>query len=98
MFSLTPVTDHHLSRLKAIDIEEASKRKREESRNTLEGYLYRLRDLLADESNDAPFVKCSQPSERKSLAEKVDETLAWLQDHGEDADTIQYIDKRTALE
>ncbi|KAI0742863.1 actin-like ATPase domain-containing protein [Daedaleopsis nitida] len=85
-------------RLKAIDAEEAGKRKREEARNTLEGYLYRLRDLLEDESNEAPFVKCSQPSERKSLSGKVDETLGWLQEHGDDADTIQYIDKRTALE
>ena len=75
-----------------------STRKPEEARNTLESYLYRLRDILDDESNDAPFVKCSQPSERKSLAEKVKETLGWLQDHGDDADTIQYVDKRTALE
>ena len=82
----------------AIDAEEASKRRHEEARNTLEAYLYRLRDLLSEESESAPFVKCSQPSERKKLSEKVDETLAWLNDHGDDADTIQYIDKRTALE
>ncbi|KAI8996318.1 actin-like ATPase domain-containing protein [Trametes punicea] len=85
-------------RLLAIDAEESAKRKREEARNTLEGYIYKLRDLLSDESSESPFMKCSQDTERKALAEKVDETLAWLQDHGEDADTIQYIDKRTALE
>ncbi|KAI0369349.1 actin-like ATPase domain-containing protein [Pilatotrama ljubarskyi] len=85
-------------RLLAVDAEETAKRKREEARNTLEGYIYKLRDLLQDESSESPFVKCSQSSERKAIAEKVDETLAWLQDHGEDADTMQYIDKRTALE
>ena len=85
-------------RLLAVDAEETSKRKREEARNTLESYIYKLRDLLEDESSEAPFVKCSQNQERKAIAEKVDETLVWLQDHGEDADTIEYIDKRTALE
>ncbi|KAI0633042.1 actin-like ATPase domain-containing protein [Trametes polyzona] len=85
-------------RLLAVDAEEAAKRKREEARNTLESYLYRLRDLLSDESSDSPFVKCSQAAERKALAEKTDETLTWLADHGDDADTMQYIDKRTALE
>ena len=85
-------------KLRAIDAEEGAKRRREEARNTLEGYIYKLRDLLADESSDSPFVKCSQPSERKRIAEKVDEAYSWLQEHGDDADTIQYIDQRTALE
>ncbi|KAH9851306.1 actin-like ATPase domain-containing protein [Lenzites betulinus] len=85
-------------KLLAVDAEESAKRKREEARNTLEGYIYKLRDLLEGGSDDSPFMKCSQAAERKALAEKVDETLAWLQDHGDDADTIQYIDKRTALE
>ncbi|KAL1943263.1 hypothetical protein VTO73DRAFT_4338 [Trametes versicolor] len=85
-------------KLLAVDAEEGTKRKREEARNTLEGYLYKLRDLLSDESSESPFVKCSQSAERKALAEKTDETLAWLADYGDDADTIQYIDKRTALE
>ncbi|KAI0772399.1 actin-like ATPase domain-containing protein [Trametes elegans] len=85
-------------RLLAVDAEENAKRKREEARNTLEGYIYKLRDLLQDESSESPFVKCSQSAERKALAEKVDETLAWLTEHGDDADTIQYIDKRSALE
>ncbi|TBU57224.1 actin-like ATPase domain-containing protein [Dichomitus squalens] len=100
--SLPPlsVTEKRAGRekLKAIDAEEGAKRRREEARNTLEGYIYKLRDLLADESSDSPFMKCSQSSERKRLAEKVDEAYAWLQEHGDDADTIQYIDQRSALE
>ncbi|KAI0830309.1 actin-like ATPase domain-containing protein [Trametes gibbosa] len=85
-------------KLLAVDAEESTKRRREEARNTLEGYIYKLRDLLGDGASESPFVKCSQAAERKALAEKTDETLVWLQDHGDDADTIQYIDKRTALE
>ena len=44
-------------KLRAIDAEEGAKRRREEARNTLEGYIYKLRDLLADESSDSrePF-------------------------------------------
>ena len=53
---------------------------------------------MSDDSPSTPFVKCSQTSERKKIAEKLDETLAWLNDHGDDADTMRYIDKRTALE
>ena len=85
-------------RLKAIDVEEASKRKREEARNTLEGYIYRLRDLLDDESAESPFVKCSQTFERKAISDKVAEAYSWLQEHGDDATTMEYIEKRTALE
>lgn len=62
-------------KLLAVDAEEGTKRKREEARNTLEGYLYKLRDLLSDESSESPFVKCSQSAERKALAEKTDSTL-----------------------
>ena len=57
-----------------------------------------MRDLLSDDAATSPFVKCSQPSERKKLSEQLDSTLAWLNDHGDDADTMRYIDKRTALE
>ncbi|KAH9920858.1 actin-like ATPase domain-containing protein [Epithele typhae] len=85
-------------RLKAIDTQELSKRKHEEARNTLEGYIYKLRDLLSDESPSAPFMKCSQSEERKKIAQKVDETLVWLNEHGDDANTAQYIEQRSALE
>ncbi|OBZ74655.1 Heat shock protein 17 [Grifola frondosa] len=85
-------------RLVTVDNEEAAKRRREDARNTLEGYLYRVRDLLEDDSSDSPFRKCSQEVERKAMAEKLEETLAWLHDLGDDADTIQYIDKRNAVE
>ncbi|PIL26008.1 transporter [Ganoderma sinense ZZ0214-1] len=85
-------------RLKAIDAEENVKRRKEEARNTLEGYIYKLRDLLGDDSSGSPFMKCSQASERRRISEKVDEAYSWLQEHGDDAETIQYIDHRTALE
>jgi len=86
------------SRLRALDVEEATKFRREEARNTFEGYLYRLRDLLDSDGTDAPFKKCSQEAERRAISEKLDESFAWLFDRGDLADTSQFMEKRVALE
>ncbi|KAF9807206.1 hypothetical protein IEO21_08321 [Rhodonia placenta] len=86
------------SRLLAVDSEEAAKRHREEAHNTLEAYMYRLRDLLEDTSPTTPFFKCSQDGERRRISEKLQETFTWLSDYGDDADTRELIEKRTALE
>jgi hypothetical protein len=87
---------HH--RLREVERDEATKRRREEARNSLEGYLYRVRDLLSDPNSDTPFMKCSQEEERKSLSEKVEETMSWLHDRGDLAETSQLYDKRNAVE
>lgn len=85
-------------RLRAIDVEEAVKTRREEARNTFESYLYRLRDILDDDNKDTPFKKCSQEIERKAIAEKLQDSFAWLHDRGDLAETSQFLDKRIALE
>ncbi|KAK7039209.1 lumenal Hsp70 protein [Paramarasmius palmivorus] len=86
------------SRLRALDADEAAKNRKEEARNTLESFLYRLRDLLDEENKDTPFKQCSQPSERAKLTEKLEETFTWLHDKGDIAETSQLLDKRIALE
>ncbi|CCM00707.1 uncharacterized protein FIBRA_02747 [Fibroporia radiculosa] len=86
------------ARLQAVNNEEAAKRRVEEALNALEGYMYRLRDLLDDESANAPFVKCSQEKERKRIAEQLKDTFSWLSEHGESADIGELLDKRTVLE
>ena len=85
-------------RLRVIDAEELTKTRREEARNTFESYLYRLRDLLDEDNKDTPFKKCSQSRERTAIAEKLDESFAWLSDRGDLAETSQFLDKRIALE
>ena len=85
-------------RLRALDAEEASKVRREEARNSFEGYLYRLRDLLDPYNTETPFKKCSQDSERKAISEKLDESFSWLFEMGDLAETSQLLDKRVALE
>ncbi|KAJ3743119.1 Hsp70 protein-domain-containing protein [Lentinula detonsa] len=100
--TITPMTVEEKkkarSRLRALDLEEAAKVRKEEARNNLESYLYRLRDLLDDENKDTPFKKCSRPSERQALADTLEETFFWLHDQGDDADTSVLLDKRIALE
>lgn len=84
-------------RLRALDNMEMSRQLREEAHNTLEGYLYKLRDLL-DDGPETPFMKCSQSSERQTLSHKLSETIAWLHDEGDTADTVQLWEKRSVLE
>lgn len=93
-----PMLIEPYNRLRLVDYEEAAKQRKEEARNNLEGYLYRVRDLLDDSHQDTPFKKCSQESERKAIAEKVSETIAWLHDKGDLAETSQFWDKRNAVE
>lgn len=59
--------------------------------------MYRVRDLL-DDMSDTPFSKCSQEEERKAIAEKLQETFAWLNEEGDSAETWQYLDKRSSVE
>ena len=53
-----------------------------------------MRDLL-DENESSPFMKCSTESERKSIQQKVDEILHWM---NEDGDTAQLLDLRSKIE
>lgn len=85
-------------RLRTLDKEEAAKTRKEEARNTLESYLYRLRDLLEDENPQTPFKKCSTEAERQAITEKLEESFIWLNDRGDSAETSQLLDKRVSLE
>jgi len=100
--TIPPMTVDHKrnarSRLRAIDLDEAAVARKEEARNTFEGYMYRLRDLLDENNRDTPFKQCSQESERQAIAAKLEESFAWLHDKGDVAETSQFLDKRNALE
>lgn len=80
-----------------MDNEENAKRRREEARNSLEGYLYRVRDLLDDQA-ETPFRMCSQETERKTIAQKLQEAITWLNEEGDSAETWEYLDKRNSVE
>lgn len=86
-----------IARLRAIDAAEAAVRAREEARNILEGYLYRMRDLL-QEDGETPFRRCSKEAERQAMREKLEETFAWMHDHADDATTAELRERKAALE
>lgn len=85
------------SRLLSIDYVELAKRRNEDARNDLEGYLYRIRDLLEDDNQEAPFVKCSKDVERRQIKQKLDETFAWINDEGDHAETNKLVEKHADL-
>ncbi|KAG8908730.1 lumenal Hsp70 protein [Tulasnella sp. 408] len=92
----TPEKQTSRSRLAEIAAREAAKAKREQAFNLLEGFLYRLRDLLEDDSN--PFHEFAQPDEQARLSDKLATTMSWLHDEGEEAAADVLLAKRAELE
>ncbi|KAF7562382.1 hypothetical protein G7046_g1751 [Stylonectria norvegica] len=68
-------------RLKAFAASDKARLQREEALNQLEGYTYRVRDLLEGES----FIEKSTEKERAKLAKLSSATSEWLYDDGADA-------------
>jgi len=68
-------------RLAAFDDSDRSRRLREESLNQLEGFTYRARDMINDDS----FIEVSTEAERSSLEEKAKAASEWLYGDGADA-------------
>lgn len=68
-------------RLKAFEQSDKARRQREEALNQLEGFTYKVRDLLDSET----FIAASTESERKSLEEKSSAASDWLYEDGVDA-------------
>lgn len=74
---LTKVKD----RLKAFAASDKARFQREEALNQLEGYTYKVRDLLEGEA----FIEASTNKERTELAKKSGEIGEWLYEDGADA-------------
>ena len=77
---------------------EASKLVREEAHNSLEGYLYRVRNFLEDDSTGFLFIKCSQEKERKAMKKKLKESFNWLSEYDDVASTKDFVEQRAAIE
>jgi hypoxia up-regulated 1 len=84
-------------RLKSISSFESAKHAREEARNVLEGYLYRLQGLLADDAENTAIHDFAKKDEKAKLKQSVAETFDWLQDNAEKADEVTLRQKRQAL-
>ncbi|KAG8809977.1 lumenal Hsp70 protein, partial [Serendipita sp. 401] len=84
-------------RLVAVDAAEKLRHKKEEARNMLEGYLYRLRDLL-DGDETSPFMLFSKPEEREKLEAKLSENFRWINEGADEAEIKELWSRRDDME
>lgn len=77
---------------------EAARTSREEARNMLEGYLYRLTGLLDPQTDNTALQEYSKPDEQDKLRVLKEETFEWLLENAEGADEKTLREKRTELE
>ncbi|KAI9319994.1 heat shock protein 70 family [Dichotomocladium elegans] len=93
-----PMTDGEktaaLKRIRELDQLDEKRRLREESRNNLEAFVYRVQDFLYDEIVSIVATEKQQ----EDLREKLSETSDWLYDEGEKADTPAYIERLRMLQ
>ena len=69
------------ARLNAFDKSDRSRVLREETLNNLEGYTYKIRDILEDEG----FVAVSTEEQRDAIEKKSNDASIWLYGDGADA-------------
>ncbi|KAH7100496.1 HSP70-domain-containing protein [Auriculariales sp. MPI-PUGE-AT-0066] len=93
----SPEKTESRTRLRALDTAEKNARLNSEARNVLEGYIYRLRDLVSGDKA-SPFFEFSSESERKKLEDKLEEVSAWMADLGDTASTTELVEKKRSLE
>jgi hypoxia up-regulated 1 len=82
------------NRLREAKAAETRKLQREEARNVLEAYIYKVRDLV----EDVTFGESSQEHERKVIREKTEAANEWLWDEGESAATKELKAKKSEIE
>lgn len=92
-----PIAYRPVYRLSSLLEAERNKARREEALNLLEGYLYRLRDLLDGDSSSS-FEEFVQPDERLQLAQGLERSLAWLNEAAHTADAVTLRKMRDDLE
>ncbi|KAI7857208.1 Hsp70 protein-domain-containing protein [Circinella umbellata] len=81
-------------RIRILDTLDEKRRLREESRNNLESFVYRIQDFLYDDTVGI----VSTEEQQDHLREQLSETSDWLYDDGETADTKEYIDRLKKLQ
>ena len=86
-----------LDSLTSVASFEAAKGSREEARNLLEGYLYRLSGLLNVDADNRALHDFATEAERTTLSELLRASFEWLSDNAERADEASLRQKREAL-
>ena len=73
--------DRMNERLSAFASSDKQRRLREEALNSLEGYTYRIRDVLTDDG----FIEASTDSQRSAIEKLLSSTSDWLHEEGSSA-------------
>lgn len=81
------------ARLKSFEVSDKSRRQREEALNQLEGFTYKVRDLLESDS----FIAASTKEEREALEKKASDAGDWIYDDGADASRDELKNRLKAL-
>ena len=81
-------------RMKAFDKSDKDRKRREEALNTLEGYTYRVRDMLENEG----FIAVSTEKQRSALESMNKEASDWLYGDGTEAKTAEFKKRLRELE
>lgn len=83
-----------LIRIRELDRLDEKRRLREESRNNLESFVYRVQEYLYDDD----ILAVSTEEQQEELRNRLSKTSDWLYDEGEDADTQEYLDRLRSLQ
>ncbi|EKC99928.1 hypothetical protein A1Q2_05752 [Trichosporon asahii var. asahii CBS 8904] len=85
-------------RLASIGVYEAALRAREEARNRLEAYLYRVQNYLSDEPDSKALFDFGTDEERERLSSGVASAFEWLHEYAESAPAGDLVSRLTELE
>ncbi|WOG91848.1 hypothetical protein DCAR_0311103 [Daucus carota subsp. sativus] len=81
------------SRLERLDKKDAERRRTEELKNDLEGYIYATKEKLDSDE----FEKVSSSQERQSFIEKLEQVQDWLYNDGENASAAEFQQRLDSL-
>lgn len=86
---LAPRTSEELrqmkARLDAFDEEDRARRALQEARNSIESYVYKMREVLRDEGERQEFAKYAKAGVLDAIEANLSAAYEWLEDEGEDA-------------
>ncbi|KAI9288726.1 heat shock protein 70 family [Umbelopsis sp. AD052] len=82
------------ARITTFDESDAKRKAREESRNHLEAFVYRIQDFLYDDTVEL----VSTEEDRENLREHLSAASDWLYEEGENADTPAYVERLRKLQ
>ncbi|KAL5293096.1 HSPA4L family protein [Megaselia abdita] len=91
--SATQVQSYLNDELKMIQ-SDLSEKERVDAKNTLEEFVYEMRDKLQE---DGPLSRYITENDRSSICSQLNDLENWLYEDGEDCDRETYVNKLTSL-